>query len=461
MTTSTFSLRPASSHLGGKTEHDWLSQVTPSHLRKLSVWAVATGMDLFLDLLESGVLDQRKDDAATAHAAFKTVWNGYTNEQRGQYEYELRLVEEFGHEHRNSYDDQFESAGDWDKFVEFQRTTSVAEREYYSSLGKKTRSEIVGSHRSYDGATGPSVKGSLPSAGAEKDALETSANSIKGNSYKRKEAGQMSCFGVGCGNLPASSISHLEPATTYFTHSEANDDMEDSDRPALTEESKKRIVERFSSEAMKSMQGLYGRLDLTAIIDAQYLVTLKYSDSLADTLTNAMMARHLQALADDYEAAWGHTLLALWKKEFAPAQHGTRKGSVDRKNNMDFGNAHLHLWMAAPPSGRSAYGRRSPHRAEFGGWVWAKWLERSWQRITQQQTPRTKFTWLPSPEEVNEHWCDEPKDAINKMVAYFKKTGKGTIRKRFQNRVPANWLARGEHGTKFYGYLGLRSQQAA
>lgn len=132
---------------------------------------------------------------------------------------------------------------------------------------------------------------------------------------------------------------------------------------------------------MKAMVRKYESLNMTPVIDAQYLITLKFADSLADHLTNDQIARALQAPSDDCNAAWGTKLQAVWKKEFAPATVGRRKARVDETNQIDFGVAHLHLWMAQPPTGPSRYGRRSPYREEFGGWPWHKWLEKAWRRI--------------------------------------------------------------------------------
>ncbi|NKX55923.1 hypothetical protein [Arthrobacter mobilis] len=441
------------------SRYERLKGLTPEVMRRASTWTFVRAMHAFLDQIEDGFLDGSHPDVLAANDAFWDTWNGLPDEVQVNVLCELGLREAFGDDtHCTGPEETTVDDVDREAFEAWRRVPCADEQAYFDARRRKVRVKNAGSYRSSRAGSRHADHSLLPNAGKAKCTLGTGRNSIKGAGHSSY---QETCAVAGA-DKPARDgwAFSLKPASSFFDHDDADAEPGDAIGPGLCEESKQRIVKQFSSEAIKAMENRYRGLDLSPIIEAQCLLTLLYSDALADTLTNDMIARHLQTLAEMHKAAWHEPLRAVWKKEFAPAQHGKIKGRVGPRNSIDYGVAHLHLWIAQPPAGRSAYGRRSPYHSEFSGWPYHTWLAKVWRRITGQDNAREKLTRLPSAEEVRKHWCADPADAVNKMVRYFKKTGKGTIRKRFQNRVPDNWLARGEHGTKFYGYLGLSRPNA-
>jgi hypothetical protein len=198
-----------------------------------------------------------------------------------------------------------------------------------------------------------------------------------------------------------------------------------------------RCVTSWSAKSRSRMVETINQLDWADVLGQgrpPAMVTLTYpGDWLAVAPEAAAASQHVRLLQLRYKRAWGHKLVAVWKREF-----------------QERGAPHYHLLMV-PPAGT------------VNGQSFRVWLASTWAGIVNAERCAGGCSDVGGCCEYRRHLAagvriDIAKGAQatdpTKIGVYFSKHGAYGA-KEYQNQAPAEWIAGGGSVGRFWGYWGL------
>lgn len=191
-----------------------------------------------------------------------------------------------------------------------------------------------------------------------------------------------------------------------------------------------RRVTSWSRKSRANMRRTLAALDYAPLFAEgriPAMITLTYpGDWLTVAPAPSVCKRHVDLLRKRYQRAWGHKLVAVWKREFQ------RRGAP-----------HYHLFMT-PPVGKSNGGR---------GLGFGEWLSQTWAAIVAHPDADERRRHVLAGTGINYGKGTRMSDP-RRMATYFAKHGVYSA-KDYQNDAPAEWADSGEGVGRFWGYWGL------